>query len=133
MYCLEGDHVCVGRHVDDTCYEFFSIFYKSGKFWLHSNTRGSFVNVLLSRDVFLVCFVVFWILSWFFFNWRRLVWDTRLFFVEIVFFVFGGSFSISIESSFVTLYRRGSLWFLVVFSFDCCLRVFRIGLWGLVF
>ena len=132
MYCLESDYVRIDRHVDSVCHEFFSISCKSSRFWLYFNIRGSLVNVLLFRNVFLVCFVVSWILSWFFLRWRRLVWDTRLFFTGIVFFVFGDSLSISIKSLFITFRRRGSLRFFVVFSFDYWLKVFRIELWGLV-
>ena len=132
MCRLESDCIHVGRHVDDVCHEFFSIFCRLDRFWLHSNTREFFVNVLFFRDVFLVCFVISWILFWFFFNWERLVWGTRLFFTEIVFFVSGNSLSISIKSLFVISRRRGSLWFFVVLSFDCWSRVLRIELWDLV-
>ena len=132
MYRLESDDVYVKRHVDDVYHKFSFISCKLSKFRLHFNIRKSFVNVLFFKDVFSVYFVVFWILFRFFFKWKRLVWGTRLFFVEIVFFVFGSSLSISIESSFVIFYRRGSSWFFVVFPFSYWSRVFRIELWNLI-
>ena len=128
MYRFKNDYVYFDRHIGNVYYEFFFISCKSDRFWLYFNIRESFVNVLLFRDVFLVCSVVSWILSWFFLKWRRLVWDTRLFFVEIVFFVSGDSLSVSIESLFVIFRQRGSSRFSVVFSFSCWPKVLRIGL-----
>ena len=132
MYCLKSDRIRIDRHIVSVCHEFFSISCRSDRFWLHSNTCRSSINVLLFRDVFLVCSVVSWILSWFFLRWERLTWDTRFFFVGIVFFVSGGFLSVSIESLFVTSRWRGPSWFFVVFSFDCWSRVLRIELWSLI-
>ena len=128
MCHFKDDCVRTGKHVYDVSYKFFFIFCKSSKPWFHSNICGSFVNVLLFRDVFLVCLVVFWIFFWFFFSWWRLVWGTRLFFTKIFFFVFGGSLLVSIESLFITFRWLISSWFSVVFSFSYWSRILRIEL-----
>ena len=128
MCCLESNHVRTDKHIDDVYHEFFSIFYRSNRFCLYSNTRKSLVNVLLFRNVFLVCSDVSWILSWLFLRWRRLVWDTRLFFIEIVFFVFDNSLLVSMKLMFVIFYRRRSLRFSVVFPFSYRSKVLCIEL-----